>query len=64
MKKLMILVLLITGFANAQVVNIPDVNFKNKLIQLGGQPVDLSGRYLLDRVELIISIGVIRIGTA
>ncbi|WP_396146656.1 T9SS type A sorting domain-containing protein [Flavobacterium sp.] len=35
MKKLIILVLLITGFANAQVVNIPDVNFKNKLIDLG-----------------------------
>jgi hypothetical protein len=35
MKKLIILVLLITGFVNAQVVNIPDVNFKNKLIDLG-----------------------------
>ena len=33
MKKIIILVLLITGFANAQIVNIPDVNFKTKLLQ-------------------------------
>lgn len=35
MKKLFYILLLITGLANAQVVNIPDANFKAKLIQLG-----------------------------
>jgi hypothetical protein len=32
MKKIFYLLLLITGFANAQIVNIPDVNFKNALL--------------------------------
>ncbi|HQA74692.1 T9SS type A sorting domain-containing protein [Flavobacterium sp.] len=35
MKKLLYIFLLFTGIANAQIVNIPDANFKAKLIQLG-----------------------------
>ncbi|GHC45204.1 T9SS type A sorting domain-containing protein [Ulvibacter litoralis] len=35
MKKLLLLLVLVTGFANAQIVNIPDANFKAKLISLG-----------------------------
>ena len=35
MKKITLLVLLITGMASAQIVNIPDANFKNRLITLG-----------------------------
>ena len=35
MKKLFYILVLITGFANAQIVNIPDANFKAKLIALG-----------------------------
>lgn len=35
MKKLFYLLLLIAGFANGQIVNIPDANFKAKLIALG-----------------------------
>ncbi len=40
MKKIYLLLLLVAGFVNAQIVNIPDVNFKNKLIALG---VDSNG---------------------
>lgn len=32
MKKILLLLLLTYGFSNAQIVNIPDVNFKNKLV--------------------------------
>ncbi len=35
MKKLVFLLLLFTGMVNAQIVNIPDANFKAKLISLG-----------------------------
>ena len=35
MKKLLLLLLLFTGIANAQIVNIPDANFKARLIALG-----------------------------
>jgi Leucine-rich repeat (LRR) protein len=35
MKKILYLLLLFTGITNAQIVNIPDANFKAKLIQLG-----------------------------
>jgi uncharacterized repeat protein (TIGR01451 family) len=35
MKKITFLLLLFAGMANAQIVNIPDVNFKAKLISLG-----------------------------
>jgi len=35
MKKILLLLLLFTGMANAQIVNIPDANFKAKLIALG-----------------------------
>lgn len=35
MKKLFLLLLFVCGFAQAQIVNVPDVNFKNKLIALG-----------------------------
>lgn len=35
MKKLLLLLLLFTGIANAQIVNIPDANFKSRLISLG-----------------------------
>lgn len=33
MKKILLLLLLITGLSNAQIVNIPDANFKTKLLQ-------------------------------
>ncbi len=39
MKKLLLLLLLFTGTVNAQIVNIPDANFKARLISLG---VDLN----------------------
>lgn len=32
MKKILLLLLLIAGFSNAQTVNIPDANFKAKLL--------------------------------
>lgn len=35
MKKIIYLLLLFSAFANAQIVNIPDVNFKTRLISLG-----------------------------
>ena len=35
MKKLLLFLLLITSLSNAQIVNIPNANFKNKLIALG-----------------------------
>jgi hypothetical protein len=35
MKKLFYILILITGMTNAQIVNIPDANFKARLIQLG-----------------------------
>lgn len=35
MKKILLLLLLICGFAQAQIVTIPDANFKNRLIALG-----------------------------
>ena len=35
MKRLLLLLLFITGFLNAQIVNIPDINFKSKLISIG-----------------------------
>jgi hypothetical protein len=35
MKKLFYILILITGMTNAQIVNIPDANFKAKLIELG-----------------------------
>jgi hypothetical protein len=34
-KKLLYILILVTGIADAQIVNIPDANFKAKLIQLG-----------------------------
>ena len=40
MKKLFYILILITGMTNAQIVNIPDANFKAKLIALG---VDTNG---------------------
>ena len=35
MKNLLLILLLFTGMVNAQIVNIPDANFKAKLISLG-----------------------------
>mgnify|MGYP000016100029 CR=1 FL=1 len=35
MKKIILLLLIVTGITNAQIVDIPDANFKNKLIALG-----------------------------
>ena len=43
MKKLLFILLLFTSFVNAQIVNIPDANFKNKLLSVGGMfPVALN----------------------
>ncbi len=35
MKNIILMLLLVTGITNAQIVDIPDANFKNKLIELG-----------------------------
>lgn len=50
MKKLFFLVLLFTGIVNAQIVNIPDNNFKAKLIALG---VDTSSDGQIQNSEAI-----------
>ena len=57
MKKLLIISLLFSVFANAQIVNIPDANFKAKLIALG---IDTSsdGNIQQSEASLIISINI------
>jgi uncharacterized repeat protein (TIGR01451 family) len=50
MKKLLFLMLLFTGIVNAQIVNIPDNNFKAKLIALG---VDTNGDGQIQSVEAL-----------
>lgn len=54
MKKLVLLMLLFAGMANAQIVNIPDNNFKAKLIALG---VDTNGDGQIQNSEAITRFG-------
>ena len=54
MKKLLLLMLLFAGMANAQIVNIPDNNFKAKLIALG---VDANGDGQIQNSEAITRFG-------
>lgn len=51
MKKLLLLLLLFTGIANAQIVNIPDANFKARLIALG---IDITGDGQIQEFEASI----------
>ncbi len=51
MKKILVLALLITGFSNAQIVTIPDVNFKSKLLQLG---VDTNSDGNIQQAEALV----------
>jgi hypothetical protein len=50
MKKIYFLLLLVCGFVNAQIVNIPDVNFRVKLIELG---VDTNGDSQIQLTEAL-----------
>lgn len=43
MKKILLLLLLVSGMAQAQIVNIPDANFKAKLLQSGLSPFNVIG---------------------
>lgn len=54
MKKLFYILLLITGLANAQVVNIPDANFKAKLIEQG---VDINSDGQIQESEALAADG-------
>ena len=67
MKKILLLLLLVTGFSNAQIVNIPDPNFKTLLLEAndvnytaGGSVIDTNndGEIQLSEAQAIISLGV------
>jgi Secretion system C-terminal sorting domain/Leucine Rich repeat len=67
MKKILLLLLLITGFSNAQIVNIPDPNFKALLLEAndvnytaGGLVIDTNndGEIQLSEAQTITSLGV------
>lgn len=56
MKKILLLLLLVGGFAQAQIVNIPDANFKTKLLQSSATyPYNVIG-YDLDWNPIIIDV--------
>jgi uncharacterized repeat protein (TIGR01451 family) len=58
MKKLLLLMLLFTGIVKAQIVNIPDTNFKAKLIALGvdtNNDGQIQNSEAIDRVGLDVS---------
>ncbi|TDP59163.1 T9SS type A sorting domain-containing protein [Flavobacterium dankookense] len=54
MKKLFYILILITGFANAQIVNIPDANFKQSLIENG---VDSNSDGEIQETEALATLG-------
>lgn len=61
MKKILLLLLLVTGLSNAQIVNIPDANFKAKLIALG---VDTSNDGEIQQSEAIAFTGVLDVSAS
>jgi Leucine-rich repeat (LRR) protein len=55
MKKILLLLLLFTGIVNAQIVNIPDANFKAKLVDLGFD-TNLDGNIQNIEAEAVLSL--------